>query len=1117
MARIKPARRVAAESLAEDEPFDWSRVFYLGAHPQSPGGVEGTPFQPQARVFPSAPRPQEEEFTFDPEVLEVAAPSPRRRPDTRPRYKPAYTPSPTMESALGKARAQEGGISPATEFMTGAAAGAVSGFGGLLEAQAAGALGIVDEETDKTMKAWRSSVEEQEEEIKQILASDPDLLESLQREAADIVSIFTSGDETPPERPQPPGVRQIERTPPVSPGKAGEVMGGALLQGILADSGLMLNDLKAYGEAFPLATAMTISPALANKLVKAGGKSAGKIKDFQKSVREKLASMEAQDLEDLRRDTRRMTNQADNAADEADALGSVAEEAGTTPDELRTNLEGTDLTSMAKQEVKDVADKVAASLPDLPDDPLVMASKHADTRKRLDQLTNTLGLSDVAKNIGTDKKTLKAALNRAQGLLDIRTGVSEAGKTTVSVLPSEGFTLRLSQARKGETILTDVEQFAALMYSKFLEDNIAQATAKMANDLNALGQKPKGLGKTKWAEDVKKIKDDAGELIKEDMGLQRDILEALDVSGSSWGRAGRGRQAALEMFQDLTETSVVNRATVSKGAPLTDKELASVTKMYREGSSKKAKGKRAVREADEAIKGLDEELEKPLPAKTRRRLKSAKKTWQKRKAKGTKDASEGAQMEMAASVIGPFARTKALFGLSRSLNAMLDLSAIGRQGIGLLKEHPVIGAKAFFRSVAAGFNTGYAQALQRKMLTTTKKGKEVSSGFADYANRAKLFMADVEGVAGTGGTNRREEMFVDAMLLDANILPSVLDPLKAGAKGAMGWSERTYNTVLNQMRGEIFDRWTRLDDQGAFMTKQFYDGDVVFDKDGIPRVSHQDAKEMARIINLSTGRGDLMEALPFGKGRVQGRQARKINQWLGTAFFAPRFATSRVWAPATTAFDGIVGLVKTIKPGSKPSAKQIRQMTRILKQQAANAALTQAAAMMFTNKTPSEALYDFWDQSNPESFMAITIPGDWGDGPYVIDTSGGIGSTYRYLPAFLKSFEEGKVPDARTGRLIMNKVIGPIGALITMGTGKNFKGDELGEGYAAWSLDWMARRLAQPAFQVITPIVMQELISGFVEDSALHGVIVSRKEAGEVLGPLAANFFGLSTYQRDPE
>ena len=646
------------------------------------------------------------------------------------------------------------------------------------------------------------------------------------------------------------------------------------------------------------------------------------------------------------------------------------------------------------------------------------------------------------------------------------------------------------------------------------EDNIAQATTNMANDLKALGQKPKGLGKTKWADDVQKIKDGAGELIKEDMGLQRDILEALDVSGSSWGRAGRGRQAALEMFQDLTETSVVNRATVSKGAPLTDKELASVTKMYREGSNKKARGKKAVKEADEAIKGLDEELEKPLPGKDRRRLKGAKKTWQKRKAKGTKDASEGAQMEMAAAVIGPYAKAKALFGLSRSLNAMLDLSAIGRQGIGLLKEHPIIGAKAFFRSVAAGFNTGYAQALQRKMLTTTKKGKEVSSGFADYANRAKLFMADVEGVAGTGGTNRREEMFVDAMLLDANILPSALDPLKAGAKGAMGWSERTYNTVLNQMRGEIFDRWTRLDDQGAFMTKQFYDGDIIFDKDGIPRVSNQDAKEMARIINLSTGRGDLMEGLPFGKGRVQGRMARKINSWLGTAFFAPRFATSRVWAPATTAFDGIVGLVKTIKPGSKPSAKQIRQMTRILKQQAANAALTQAAAMMFTNKTPSEALYDFWDQSSP-GFMAITIPGDWGDGDYILDTSGGIGSTYRYMPALLKSLEEGKVPDARTGRLIMNKVIGPIGALISMATGKNFKGDDLGEGYAAWTLDWMARRFAEPGLQVITPIIMQELIGGFVEDSALHGVIVSRKEAGEVLGPLAANFFGLSTYQRD--
>lgn len=1116
MARIKLPRAQAAEALTEDEPLDWSRVYYLGAHPQSPGGTEGTPYQPQARVFPNAPRVQEEEFIFDPDVLEVAAPAPRRRPDTRPRYEPAYPTSPTMGKALETARAQEGGLVPAGEFLTGAAAGAASGLGGLLEAQAAGALGIVDEETDKTMEEWGSSVEEQEAEIKKILASDPDLLESLQREASDIMAIFSSGDEAPPERPQPPGVRQIKRQAPVSPGKTGEVMGGALLQGILADSGLMLNDFKAYGEAFPLATAMTISPALLNKLLKAGGKSAGKIKDFQKAVREKLDTMEAQDLEYLRRDTRRLTNEADNAADEADALGSVADEAGSTPGELRSNLEGTDLTSMAKQEVKDVADKIAASLPDLPDDPLVMASKHADTRKRLDQLTDTLGLSEVAKNIGTDKKTLKAALEKAQGLLDIRSGVSPGGKTTVAVLPSDAFTLRLNQARSGETILTDVEQFAALMYSKFLEDNIAQATTNMANDLKALGQRPRGFGNKKWAEDVKNIKDGAGELIKEDMGLQRDLLEALDVSGSSWGRAGRGRQAALEMFQDLSETSVVNRATVAKGAPLTDKELASVTKMYGEGSTKKGRGKKAVKEADEAIKAIDKELEKRLPGKDRRRLKGAKKTWQKRKAKGTKDASEGAQMEMAAAVIGPYARTKALFGLSRSLNAMMDLSAIGRQGIGLLKEHPIIGAKAFFRSVAAGFNTGYAQALQRKMLTRVKNGKEVSSGFADYANRAKLFMADVEGIAGTGGTNRREEMFVDAMLLDANILPSVFDPVKGGAKMAMGWSERTYNTVLNQMRGEIFDKWTRLDDQGAFMTKKFYDGDIVFDKEGIPRVSNKDAKEMARIINLSTGRGDLMEALPFGKGRVQGRQARKINSWLGTVFFAPRFATSRALAPATTAFDGIVGLVKTVKPGSKPSTKQIRQMTRILKQQAANAAMTQAAAMMFTNKTPSEALYDFWDQSG-DGFMAITIPGDWGEGDYILDTSGGIGSTYRYLPAILKALEEGKVSDARTGRLIMNKVIGPIGALISMATGKNFKGDTLGEGYAAWSLDWMARRFAEPGLQVITPIIMQELIGGFIEDSALHGVMVSRKEAGEVLGPLAANFFGLSTYQRDPE
>lgn len=185
-----------------------------------------------------------------------------------------------------------------------------------------------------------------------------------------------------------------------------------------------------------------------------------------------------------------------------------------------------------------------------------------------------------------------------------------------------------------------------------------------------------------------------------------------------------------------------------------------------------------------------------------------------------------------------------VFNTPRALQASLDLSAAGRQGIIFTPSHPIASTKAMGRSIRAALSKSYADDIERVTRQT---------GWGQLAEKFGVHSSPTGFAAKLAA---KEEVYM------SRIAESI--PLGVGKMVAA--SERAFATFLNQQRREVFiiqaKKWIRRGITPTTNPKAFSD--------------------YAKFVNHATGRGSLEQMKP---GALT---------MLNAIFYSPRFQVSRV-------------------------------------------------------------------------------------------------------------------------------------------------------------------------------------------------------------------------------
>jgi hypothetical protein len=177
-------------------------------------------------------------------------------------------------------------------------------------------------------------------------------------------------------------------------------------------------------------------------------------------------------------------------------------------------------------------------------------------------------------------------------------------------------------------------------------------------------------------------------------------------------------------------------------------------------------------------------------------------------------------------------------GVPRALLATADMSYLLRQGLIVSAGHPILAAKSFGKAFQAFFSKGNARLFDENLRNMDLHPTRLYYG---------LELSTMEGAL-----TEREESFATTLLQKI-----------IGIREIVGASERHMVTGLNHLRTGLFD---------DFISKH-------------PEASEEAKFAYARYVNVATGRGEL--------GQFNGA-ATALSQ----AFFSPRFAVSRIQAPA---------------------------------------------------------------------------------------------------------------------------------------------------------------------------------------------------------------------------
>lgn len=177
-------------------------------------------------------------------------------------------------------------------------------------------------------------------------------------------------------------------------------------------------------------------------------------------------------------------------------------------------------------------------------------------------------------------------------------------------------------------------------------------------------------------------------------------------------------------------------------------------------------------------------------------------------------------------------------GVPRALLATADMSYLLRQGLIVSAGHPILAAKSFGKAFQAFFSKGNARLFDENLRNMDLHPSRMYYGL-------ELSTMD-------GALTEREESFATTLLQKI-----------VGVREIVSASERHMVTGLNHLRTGLFD---------DFISKH-------------PEASEEAKFAYARYVNVATGRGEL--------GQFNGAAIA-----LSQAFFSPRFAVSRIQAPA---------------------------------------------------------------------------------------------------------------------------------------------------------------------------------------------------------------------------
>ena len=185
-----------------------------------------------------------------------------------------------------------------------------------------------------------------------------------------------------------------------------------------------------------------------------------------------------------------------------------------------------------------------------------------------------------------------------------------------------------------------------------------------------------------------------------------------------------------------------------------------------------------------------------------------------------------------------------VFNTPRALQASLDLSAAGRQGIIFSVSHPIASVKAMGRSIRAALSKSYADDIER---VTRKTG---------WGQLAEKFGVHISPTGFSAKLAAKEEVYMSRI---AESIPFGVGKLVAA-------SERAFATFLNQQRREVF----------VIQAKKWIRRGIT------PKTNPKAFSDYAKFVNHATGRGSLENMKP---GFLTG---------LNAVFYSPRFQVSRV-------------------------------------------------------------------------------------------------------------------------------------------------------------------------------------------------------------------------------
>ena len=184
-----------------------------------------------------------------------------------------------------------------------------------------------------------------------------------------------------------------------------------------------------------------------------------------------------------------------------------------------------------------------------------------------------------------------------------------------------------------------------------------------------------------------------------------------------------------------------------------------------------------------------------------------------------------------------------VFNTPRALQASLDLSAAGRQGIIFSISHPLASMKAMGRSMRAALSLKYADDIER----TTRQTK--------WGQLAEKFGVHISPTGFASKIGAKEEIYMSRLA----------ESLPFGIGKAVAASERAFATFLNQQRREVF----------ILQAKKWINAGIT------PQNNAKTFHQFAEFVNHATGRGSLEQMKP---GALT---------MLNALFYSPRFQVSR--------------------------------------------------------------------------------------------------------------------------------------------------------------------------------------------------------------------------------